>query len=196
MDRHPITRVGGGAVLVVVALLTLASCSDDAVSAPLDPTPDATTVAPIDSSSDTAGTTAPPRESAGDDRSAGLIGEWTIVNYSLVDSGALTNIVGDVTPYLEFRADGTLEFHTGCNGGSATWEASGAYAEPSPLSDAPAGQPIRIGDIGLEQELCDGFLGEQDSDVAANLGAAERFLLVDGGLSLLDEFVLILAEPS
>jgi heat shock protein HslJ len=92
-----------------------------------------------------------------------------------------------------------LTFQTGCNGGTATWETSGGYYEPSSgLDDTPEGQTIRIGDLASEGELCDGFLGEQDADIGANLEKASRFVLDDdgGGLLLLDEFVLLITEPA
>jgi hypothetical protein len=194
MHRHPIVRLASWAGILVAAMLILASCGDDSGSVPFAPPTDAPQSTPLESAPDN---TDDPGEPAGLDRRAELIGSWEIVNYTLTDGGSLTNIVGDVTPFIEFMADGTLAFQTGCNRGDATWEASGSYTEPSPLDDDPEGQPIRIDDISKDTAACDGFLGEQDADLAAHLEAAERFLLIDsGGMSLLAEFVLIRAETA
>ena len=207
MQHHPRTRAPASFGIVVAALLFLSACGDDSEAPSADETSE-------DSGEDTPDTPEDPsaerpatdKPANGDDlgadsdadRSAELTGRWEIVNYTLTAGGGLTTIVGDVTPYLEFSADSSLTFQTGCNGGSATWETSGGYYEPSSgLDDTSEGQIIQIGDREKEQQLCDGFLGEQDADISANLERASRFVLNDdGGLLLLDEFVLVISEPA
>ena len=139
-----------------------------------------------------------PTADAGPDRRAELIGRWEIVNYTIVAGGGLTNIIGDVTPFLEFAPDGSLTFQTGCNGATARWETNGGYFTPSSaLDDTPEGQAIAIVDIAKEDVICDGFLGEQDADIGANLETATRFVVGDdGGLRLFDEFILVVTEPA
>lgn len=132
----------------------------------------------------------------GVDRSAELVGRWNITNYVLPDGGGLTNWVGSEQPYIEFSGDGSVTYHTGCNGGGGSYSTSGTYLVPdSALDDTPEGQPITLGPAFEQTEIgCDGFLGDQDLELPANFGAATRFILRDGELLLLDEFILVLAE--
>jgi hypothetical protein len=131
----------------------------------------------------------------GVDRSAELVGRWNIINYVLPDGGGLTNVVGSEQPYIEFLTDGSVGYHTGCNGGSGSYATSGTYLVPdSALDDTPEGQPITLGPAFQQTEIgCEGFLGDQDLDLPANFGAASRFILRDGELLLLDEFILVIA---
>lgn len=129
----------------------------------------------------------------GEDRSAELLGRWEVVNYALPDGGGLTNVVGDEPVFIEFKADGSVDYNTGCNSGGTGYETSGTYYVPdSALDDTPEGQPIILGP-GFEQtEIgCDGFLGDQDRDLPNDMGAATRFILDGDRLLLLDEFLLI-----
>ena len=130
---------------------------------------------------------------AGQDRSAELVGRWEVASYQLPDGGGLTNVVGDAPVFIEFSADGTLSYHTGCNPGGTTFATAGTYVVPeSALDDTPEGQTIDIGPLfEQEEEGCGGFLGDQDVDLPANMAAATRFSLDGDRLLLLDEFLLI-----
>lgn len=134
----------------------------------------------------------------GEDRSAELVGRWEVANYLLPDGGGLTNVVGDDPVFIEFNADGTVGYHTGCNAGGTEFTTSGTYLVPeSALDDAPEGQAINIGPLFEQtEEGCDGFLGDQDRDLPANMDAATRFALDGERLLLLDEFLLIEATRS
>lgn len=144
----------------------------------------------------------PPTDSSvapsGQDRSAELIGRWEVANYALPDGAGLTNVVGDAAVFIEFNADGTLSYHTGCNPGGTTFATAGMYVVPeSALDETPEGQTIDIGPLfDQEEEGCDGFLGDQDVDLPANMAAATRFTLDGDRLLLLDEFLLIEATRS
>ena len=134
----------------------------------------------------------------GQDRSAELLGRWDVANYLLPDDGGFTNVVGEVPVFIEFGADGTTGYHTGCNAGGTEFTTSGSYFLPeSALDDTPEGQAINIGPLFEQaEEGCDGFLGDQDRDLPANMGAATRFALDSDRLLLLDEFLLIEATRS
>ena len=95
--------------------------------------------------------------------------------------------------FIEFKADGSVAYNTGCNSGGTTFAASGTYYVPeSALDNEPEGQPISLGPAFEQTEIgCDGFLGEQDVDLPANMGAVSRFILDGDRLGLLDEFILI-----
>ena len=177
------------AALAVVLLVTACSGDGGAATTAIG---DATT--PV---SDAPPPTAPAATSeapaAGEDRSEELIGRWGVELYALPDGGGLTNVVGDTPVFVEFRPDGTLEYHTGCNAGGTTYATDGTYLVPeSALDDTPEGQPITLGPSFEQTEQgCDGFLGDQDVDLPANMAAATRFRLDEGRLLLLDEFLLI-----
>jgi len=180
------------AVAAVGFVLLTAACSNNELpnlGAPADQT-SAATAAPS-----TAATDAPVDDEpavGGNDRSAEVIGRWEITHYVLPD-GAYTNVVGADSVFMEFSADGTLSYHTGCNSGTTDFATSGAYLVPtSGFDDTPEGQPIAIGPSFEQTEIgCEGFLGDQDVDIPANMGAATRFRIDDGQLRLLDEFNLI-----
>lgn len=131
------------------------------------------------------------------DRREELLGRWDVTDYQLPD-GALTRVVGATPAFIEFRADGTVAYDTGCNQGGSRFRTEGIYAVPeSALADTPEGQPITIGPLfEQEQEGCEGFLGDQDRDLPANMGAATRFVLDNDRLLLLNEFLLIEAVKS
>ncbi|MDJ0496462.1 MAG: META domain-containing protein [Acidimicrobiia bacterium] len=143
----------------------------------------------------TAATTSPDatQAPAGEDRSGELLGRWEIVNYALPDGGGLTNVVGDDPVFIEFNADGSVDYNTGCNTGGTEFEASGSYYEPeSALDTTPAGQPVTLGPAFEQTERgCDGFLGDQDRDLPDNMGAVTRFVLDGDRLLLVDEFLLV-----
>lgn len=134
----------------------------------------------------------------GQDRSAELLGRWDVANYLLPDGGGFTNVVGEVAVFIEFGADGTISYHTGCNAGGTEFTTSGGYVLPeSALDDTPEGQAINIGPVFEQTEKgCDGFLGDQDRDLPANMDAATRFTLDGDRLLLVDEFLLIEATRS
>lgn len=134
----------------------------------------------------------------GQDRSAELLGRWDVASYLLPDGGSFTNVVGEVPVFIEFGADGTISYHTGCNPGGTEFTTSGSYFLPeSALDDTPEGQAINIGPVFEQAEDgCDGFLGDQDRDLPANMGAATRFALDGDRLLLLDEIRLIEATRS
>ena len=132
----------------------------------------------------------------GDDRSGELVGTWTVTFYALPDGGGMTNVVGGNSPVqITFDADGTLDYHTGCNQGSGDYSTSGTYYVPdSALDDEPEGQAISLGP-GAQTEIgCPGFLGEQDVDLPAAMRQAVRFRLDGERLILSAEFFLVEAE--
>lgn len=131
----------------------------------------------------------------GVDRTADLVGRWTITNYRLPD-GALTNVVGDAAVFIEFSSDGTLVFHTGCNNGNGGYSTSGTYYEPeSELDETPEGQAIEFHDLFIEQVGCDGPLDEQDTDLPANFLSVTRFMFDEERLWLMDDSPLVEATP-
>lgn len=170
----------------VVALLLTAGCGgggsgDDPVASPGADGGEATTDVPGGA------------DGQGVDRHAELIGRWEIHSYRLPD-GALTDAL-DIA-YLEFGADGSLAFGTGCNDGTTGYVAGAGYVTPgTSLDDAPAGQTITIGPaLALTERACDGLLGEQDRDLPVALRAAQRFAFEGERLWLLDASLLIEAE--
>lgn len=139
-------------------------------------------------------TTAAPSTSgpaAGVDRSAELIGRWDIGYYRL-PNGSLTNVLGE-DAHLTFLADGTLEYGTGCNQGSTTYSTGAGYYVPeSALDEVPEGQGITIGPDFTQTEIgCEGFLGQQDTDIPARIGEVTRFGFDGDEMFLADEFLLI-----
>lgn len=116
----------------------------------------------------------------------------------LPGGGGLTNVVGDDPIFIEFNADGSVSYNTGCNGGGGLFATSGSYYVPeSALDDLPEGQPITIGPVFDQSSRgCDGFLGDQDVDLPDDMRAATRFVLDGDRLLLLDEFLLIKATKS
>lgn len=176
--------------LILVAVL-LAACG----SGGADPTTTLATGAPPP---ETTTTTAAPADPAGEDRGGELVGRWEVANYELPDGGGLTNVVGSEPVYLEFGADGTVGYHTGCNAGGTTYAVSGTYYVPSSgLDDTPEGQSIVIGPtFEQEGEGCEGFLGDQDRDLPIDLGMVTRFVFDGDRLLLLDEFLLVEAFRS
>lgn len=184
-------------VLVAGLLLLAAACggSNDpaATTAAAPPAP---TSAPA-----SVAATRPPEDPgavAGEDRSGELLGRWEVINYLWPGGGGLTNVFGDDPVFIEFNADGSVDYNTGCNSGGTVFATSGTYYVPaSALDDRPKGQAITIGPVFEQTERgCDGFLGDQDRDLPADMGAATRFILDGDRLSLLDEFLLIEATKS
>ena len=139
--------------------------------------------------------TSPPDAMTGEDRSDELVGRWMIEYYRDVNS-ARTNVLGDEPPFIEFGSDGSVTFHTSCNAGSGTYSTDGVYFVPeSALDDQPEGQELRIADLTIDTATCEGFIGEQDTDLFNDFESASRFVLDDGRLLLLDEFFLVQATP-
>lgn len=173
-------------------LLVTAACGGDDEPASTFGAPSATT-----SAATTVATTLPP-EAAGEDRSGELLGRWEVTNYVLPDGGGLTNVVGADPVFIEFNADGSVDYNTGCNSGGTVFATSGTYYVPeSALDNIPEGQPITLGPVFEQTEIgCDGFLGDQDVDLPADMGAVSRFILDGDRLVLLDEFLLIEATRS
>lgn len=174
--------------------MVAAACGDDGVAdlgSPTDQTAGANATPGATAAPAPAATQAPP-PSTGIDRAAELLGRWDISDYALAD-GSFTNVVGAEPVFLEFGADGTLSYNTGCNSGTTEYATSGTYIVPtSALDDTPEGQPITIGPSFAQTEIgCEGFLGDQDRDLPANMAAAARFRLDDDRLQLLNEFFLI-----
>ena len=189
--RRPLHFVAVGLVFVAVACggdddaaSTTAAASSETTSAP---TTVATTLPPDDTGS-----------AAGEDRSEELLGRWEVINYALPDSAGLTNVVGEEPVFIEFKADGSVDFITGCNSGGTEFATSGTYYEPeSALDDEPAGQPVTLGPAFEQTERgCEGFLGDQDRDLPANMGSVTRFVIDGDRLLLVDEFLLIEAVRS
>lgn len=174
-------------LLVAGLLLVATACGGDDEPAPTTTAAAATTGTP-----GTVVTTQPPEE-PGEDRSEELLGRWAIVNYQLPGGGGLTNVVGGQPVFIEFNSDGSISYNTGCNSGGAEFATSGTYYMPtSALDDEPAGQAITLGPVFEQTEIgCEGFLGDQDRDLPANMGATTRFVLDGERLLLLDEFLLI-----
>ncbi len=190
-------RVG---IATVGLLLITAACGSDNISG-LDGSDDqisGSTVASGGGVSDAPAADEPPPTPAGDDRGAELVGRWEVSDYVLPDGGGLTNVVGNGPVFLEFGADGTLSYSTGCNDGTADYATSGVYVVPkSALDDTLEGQAIAIGPSFIQTEIgCEGFLGDQDRDLPIDLGAATRFRIDDDRLLLLDEFLLIRANKA
>ena len=189
-------RLGRLAIAAVGFILVTAACGGSDLpnlGVPADQT-SASTAAPS-----TATTDAPADEPAvgGNDRSAEMIGRWEVTHYVLPD-GAITNVVGADPVFMEFNTDGTLSYHTGCNSGGTDFATSGAYLVPtSGFDDTPEGQPITIGPLFAQTEKgCEGFLGDQEGDIPANMANATRFRIDDGLLRLLDEGLLIEATKA
>lgn len=175
--------------LVTGLMLIVAACGGDDPASTTAGSP-VTTAVPT-----TSATTLPPEDpspAGGEDRSGELLGGWEVSHYALPD-GALTNVVGEEAVFIEFNADGTIRYHTGCNSGGSQFETSGSYYIPeSALDDEPEGQAITLGPVFEQTEIgCEGFLGDQDVDLPANMGAVTRFIVDDDRLLLLDEFLLI-----
>ncbi len=200
MERLPdLRRFWRLAIVALGLLLIMAACSSDDLSGldlPDDQISSSTTAAAA-GVTDTPVDTTPPA-APGDDRGAELVGRWEITTYMLPDSGNLTNVVGADPVFLEFGTDGTLSYNTGCNAGTADYATSGSYVVPkSALDDTPEGQPIAIGPSFQQTEIgCDGFLGDQDRDLPADMGAVNRFRIDDDRLLLLNEFFLIEATKA
>ena len=122
--------------MAVLALVAVACGGDDEPASTTAGSP-ATTSAPT-----TVAATLPPDDPgtpAGDDRSGELLGRWEVINYALPDGGGLTNVVGDDPVFIEFNADGSVDYNTGCNSGGTEFATSGTYYVPeSALDDEPA----------------------------------------------------------
>lgn len=177
--------------MVVVWALALAACGGTepgaaTTSAPVDVT-EVTTSPFVDTTVDE-GTDASP---GGEDRTAELEGRWTISDYHV--SGTLTNVVGDEPAFVAFGSDGSVVLHTGCNEGTGSYTTAGIYYAPdSGLDDTPEGQLIDFGPgFTMDDAVCDGFLGDQDADLPAQMSAVTRFTIDDDRLRLLDEFLLV-----
>ena len=198
MGRTPDSRRLFRATIVAVGLLLItAACSSDDLSGldiPDDQINDSTATS-AGGTIDTPAPDDPPPAPTGDDRGAELVGRWEVTDYVLPDGGGLTNVVGDRSVFLEFGADGTLSYSTGCNEGTTDYATSGAYVLPkSALDDTLEGQRITIGPSFQQTEIgCEGFLGDQDRDLPIDMGAATRFRIDGDRLLLLDEFLLIRA---
>ncbi len=173
--------------VVVAIVIIAAACGSDSDAGPT------TSEAPETVESESLPPADDDVQPTGQDRSAELVGRWEVVNYQLADGGGLTNVVGDGAVFIEFSADGTISYDTGCNTGGTEYTTTGTYVVPeSALDDAPEGQAINIGPLFEQtEEGCDGFLGDQDRDLPANMGAATRFAFDGEQLLLLDEFLLI-----
>ncbi len=185
------------AVVCALAFLT-ASCGGDSspTTGPFDTATDDTQAPGTDDAGTTDDTPAPSTDDndatpAGVDRSSELIGRWDIIHYRLPD-GALTNVLGE-NAHISFAPDGTIEYNTGCNQGTGPYVTSGVYLVPeSGLDDTPEGQPITLGPGLAQTEIgCEGFLGEQDVDIPANLTASTRFRIDGDTMQLLDEYGLV-----
>ncbi len=156
------------------------------------------TIALVDEVNDPPSDDEPALIDDGEDRRAELVGRWDIMHYALPDGAGLTNAFGDGPVFIEFGVDGTIAYGTGCNEGTTGYMASGFYVVPkSALDDTPEGQPITIGPSFEQTEIgCDGFLGDQDRDLPANMGAATRFVFDGDLLRLYDDLLLIEATKT
>jgi heat shock protein HslJ len=196
-DLQGLQRVA--AVAIGFILMTAACGGSDLpdLSTSVDQT-SASTAAPSTAATDAPADDEPPPAVGGNDRGAELIGRWEVTHYVLPDGGGLTNVVGADPVFMEFSADGTLLYNTGCNSGGTTYSTSGSYLVPeSALDDTPEGQPIVIGPSFEQTEIgCEGFLGDQDVDFPADMVAATRFRIDGDQLLLLDEFLLIEATKA
>ena len=174
-------------------LLVIAACGGSDEAATTTAGPSGTTSAPTTVATTQAALD--PGTTRGEDRSGELLGKWEITHYVLPDGGGITNVVGSDPVFIEFNADGTVDYNTGCNSGGTEYTTSGTYYVPtSALDDMPEGQPLTLGPAFEQTEIgCEGFLGDQDRDLPANLGAVSRFILDGEELGLLDEFILVQA---
>lgn len=181
-------------ISVITALIatTLVACGSDTIPAP--PSDEADNTEPPATTAETPTSTTEPV--TGEDRSDELVGRWMIEFYEDASSSR-TNVLGDEPPFIEFGADGSVTFHTSCNPGTGTYSTDGVYFEPeSRLDEQPEGQPIRIEDLSIGTATCEGFIGEQDTDLFNDFSSATRFVLNDGRLVLWDEFFLVEAVPA
>ncbi len=182
-------------IFIIGLMLVAAACGGDgepAATSAAETTMAETTLAP---------TTLPAEEPApgtGEDRSGELLGRWEITHYALPGGGGFTNVVGDDPVFIEFNADGSVGYNTGCNSGGTQFATSGTYYVPeSALDDMPEGQPITLGPAFEQTERgCEGFLGDQDRDLPEDMGRVSRFTLDGDRLLLLDEFMLIEATKA
>lgn len=62
------------------------------------------------------------------------MGRLEVASYRLPDGGGLTNVVGGAPLFIEFGADGTISYHTGCNEGGNEWNVcrAGIHARRHP----------------------------------------------------------------
>ncbi len=191
LGRGPFYTLATGLFLIAAA------CGGTDVPASTTPATSSATV----SSVTTVATTSTSEDldtGGGEDRSGELVGRWEIINYAFPDGGGLTNVVGDDPAFIQFNADGSVDYHTGCNSGSTVYTVSGTYYVPeSALDDRPEGQMITLGPVFEQTERgCEGFLGDQDRDLPDNMGTVSRFLFDGDRLWLLDESLLIEAVKS
>lgn len=181
-------------------IIFAAACGGGDTSGPngLDAGASGSTIALVDEVNDTPSDDEPALMAKGEDRRAELVGRWEVMHYALPDGAGLTNVFGNGPVFIEFGDDGTVAYGTGCNEGTTGYTASGVYVVPeSTLDDTPKGQPITIGpSFGQTKIGCDGFLGDQDHDLPANMGAATRFVLDDDLLRLYDDSLLVEATKT
>lgn len=178
-------------VLTAVLAVALAACGGDTTPA----TPPVGTDGPAAPITTAEALASPSDGMTGEDRSEELGGRW-MIEYYRDASLARTNVLGDEPPFIDFGPDGSLTFHTSCNAGSGTYSTDGGYYVPeSALDDRPEGQSLRLDDLAIDTATCEGFIGEQDTDLFNNFGTASRFVLDEGRLLLLDEFLLVEATP-
>ncbi len=183
-------------VLVAALVILAAACGGDSESDSTTSSAETPTSSTPTSADD--GSTDEPVADLGEDRSSELLGRWEVTHYTLPDGGGITNVVGDDPVFIEFSADGSVSYNTGCNSGGTQFTTSGTYYVPeSALDDMPEGQPISLGPAFEQTERgCEGFLGDQDRDLPIDMGKATRFALDGDRLLLLDEFLLIDATKS
>jgi heat shock protein HslJ len=178
------------AVLVVSALLLAACGSDDTTETTAASDPVATTTG----SPTTETTTAEPADTP----VPTLAGtSWTVTFYNM-NTGAMTNVVGDTKVTMVFGDDGTISGSTGCNEYSGTYEVAGPYDEfEEGVRDENDGQAIQIGSITVTERGCEGaFVMEQEAELLQNLRGVETWFLARDGMILRGDGAFIEAVPS
>lgn len=153
-------------------VLLLAACGDDAgdESGP-DPAPS------------TDGAPDAPSDDEPTDRSDELVDAWTITTFQLAGGLGEAPTVGPDPATIEFAADGTFTFSTGCNTGEGNWEPFGVY-QPANDDGIPEGQSISFDGISRTEIACDDERADQDLAIGGAIRATHLFILDGTTLTL------------
>jgi heat shock protein HslJ len=199
--------------LAMTALLVVACGDDDTVgstsevpatpssevaatSSPTTEMPSTTEMSSTTAPEGTAATIPPPLDLAGT--------SWVPTEYTQSD-GSITNILGEDV-VLVFGADGSLSGFNGCNEFEGTWATTGPYYDydegQEAFEDKHDGQPIAITAETTTSVECDGFLGDQDTDLLASLTGTEFWYIgnifgdQEAGITLNGEGAGVFADPA
>lgn len=117
------------------------------------------------------------------DRSDELVGAWTITTFQLAGALGEAPTVGADPTTIEFAADGTFTFSTGCNTGEGEWDPFSVY-QPANDDGIPDGQSISFDGIASTEIACDDERADQDLAIGAAIRAATVFTLDGSTLTL------------